>query len=58
MEEKSEFAYAAALKILGKDEERKNYCYETRGAFTIYVIDYFEPMLEELRASGKLKKGK
>ena len=54
MEEKSEFAYAAALKILGKDEERKNYCLERYGLFTVYVIEYFEPMLEELRAAGKL----
>ena len=54
LKEETPFAACAALKTLGKDKERRSYCMDSLDLFTIYVIEYFEPMLEELRAAGKL----
>lgn len=41
-----------ALKISG---EHETYCKETADFYTIYIIEYFNPWLEELRSQEKLK---
>ena len=50
--------YVAELKTLGRHQERKNFCKETVYFYTIYITDYLEHSLQDMRKSGKLKKGK
>ena len=50
--------YVAELKSLSRHQERKNFCKDTVYFYTIYCIDYLERSLEEMRISGKLKKGR
>ena len=50
--------YVTELKVLGRHQERKNFCMETVYFYTIYCIDYLEHSLQDMRISGKLKKGR
>ena len=56
---KKEFpeVYCKALKQMKRYEEHKEFCRESVDHYTIYCLDYLEPMLENLRKQGKLKKG-
>ncbi len=57
LKEESQGDYAAVLKLMGRYEDRKQFCKESIEYYTIYIVDYFEPWLDELRSQGKLKMG-
>ena len=58
LKETDPVSYVAELKALGRHQERKNYCMETVYFYSIYIVDYLEPSLEDLRRERRLQPGK
>jgi len=56
LEEKYPDVYITVQKYFGSDEKRREFSFTNSECYTIYILEYFNPWLEELRAKGELRK--
>ena len=61
MRERYKYLYCEALKATSRTDELRLFCKELRDDYrhmTLYIVNYLEPMLDDMRRDGLLEPSK